>query len=112
METRGWAAAVAVLGGAAVGFVVWGVGAAPGLTGGFEGEGQDFSLLCVELPLMVFGMPALGLAVWALVAGALRWREGVAALAVVGTLALGAWGGTQWLESRTAPAVNQREGPL
>ncbi|MEV7427211.1 hypothetical protein [Streptomyces sp. NPDC091212] len=111
METRGWAAVFAVLGGATVGFVVWGLGAAPGLRGDFEGEGKDFSLLWIELPLMLFGMPALALAVWALVAGVLRWREGVAALAVVGVLVLGAWGGTQWLESRTA-TVPRQEGPL
>ncbi|MFJ1745275.1 hypothetical protein ACIOJD_03395 [Streptomyces sp. NPDC088116] len=98
--TRGWGGALAVAGGFLVGFLVWGIGAAPGLRGAFEGE-RDLSLLYAELPLTLFGMPALALGAWALAVGVLRVREGMAVLVVVGALALGAWGCAEWLDLRT-----------
>ncbi|MFJ2557735.1 MULTISPECIES: hypothetical protein [unclassified Streptomyces] len=100
--TRGWAGCLAVVGGFLAGAVVWTVGAGPGVRGGFEGE-RDLSLVYVELPLLLFGMPALALAVWALLTGVLRVREGVGALVMVGVLALAAWAGMEWLDVRTAP---------
>ncbi|MEV7870252.1 hypothetical protein AB0P17_30105 [Streptomyces sp. NPDC088124] len=106
--TRGWAGCLAVVGGFLTGAVVWVLGAAPGVRGGFEGE-RDLSLLYVELPLLLFGMPALALAAWALAAGVLRVREGLAALMMVGVLALAAWAGAEWLDVRTAPFT--RGGP-
>ncbi|MFJ2112685.1 MULTISPECIES: hypothetical protein [unclassified Streptomyces] len=107
-KTRGWAGCLAVVGGFAVGPLVWARGARAGLVR-FEGQ-TDLRLLYVELPLMLFGMPALALGAWALAVGALRLREPLAALVVVGALALGAWGCTEWLAVRTAPYV--QEGPL
>ncbi|WP_051765365.1 hypothetical protein [Streptomyces sp. NRRL F-5135] len=104
--TSGWSGALAVVGGFLTGFAVWGLGAAPGLRGTFENE-RDLSLLYVDLPLTLFGTPALALGAWALVARtrAGRGREGRAALAVVAALALAAWGGTEWLQLRTAAFV-------
>ncbi|MFJ7998130.1 hypothetical protein ACIQ7D_13435 [Streptomyces sp. NPDC096310] len=104
----GWAGCLAVVGGFLVGAAVWTAGAGPGVRGGLEGE-RDLSLVYVELPLLLFGMPALALAVWALVSGVLRAREGAAALVMVAVLALAAWAGMEWLDVRTAPFT--RGGP-
>ncbi|MGX2994986.1 hypothetical protein JNUCC64_11910 [Streptomyces sp. JNUCC 64] len=46
----------------ASGLAVWLEGAGPGVSGSFEGE-RDLSLVYAELPLMLFGVPALTLAV-------------------------------------------------
>ncbi|WP_162794020.1 hypothetical protein [Streptomyces paludis] len=74
----------------------------------FEGE-RDWSLVYVELPLLVVGMPALAMGVWALGVGGFKVREGVAAGVVVGVVALAAWGGVEWLAVRTEPFTR---GPL
>ncbi len=88
--------------GVCVGFGVWLPGARAGLGGGFEGE-RDWSLLYVELPVMVLGVPALTLASWALVRAAMGGRGGrwarvavsagtaVAALVVLGLACLAWW---------------------
>ncbi|MFF3273513.1 hypothetical protein ACFYWU_21700 [Streptomyces chrestomyceticus] len=85
-----------------MGFGVWLPGARAGLGGGFEGE-RDWSLLYVELPVMVLGVPALTLASWALVRAAMGGRGGrwarvavsagtaVAALVVLGLACLAWW---------------------
>ncbi|MFD6431363.1 hypothetical protein [Streptomyces venezuelae] len=93
---------------AAVGFTVWLHGAGPGLSGGFEGE-RDVSLLYVELPLMLFGLPATAVAAWALTNSSLRHRTGRPARAAAATAATAitvaalAWAGLTWLGSRVAP---------
>ncbi|MFW6689624.1 hypothetical protein [Streptomyces sp. MAR4 CNX-425] len=92
-----------LLAGAATGLFAWSYGAKPMLTGGFEGEGQDLSVLWVELPIMLFGVPAGAGAVWALTAAALRHRSrGALALLPVAAalLALGflAWACVGWLD--------------
>ncbi|MFE3739466.1 hypothetical protein ACFXP3_27550 [Streptomyces sp. NPDC059096] len=104
--TRGWAGCLAVVGGFLLGAAVWTAGAGPGVRGALEGE-RDLSLVYVELPLLLFGMPALALAVWALVTGVLRVREGTAALLLVVVLALAAWAGMEWLDVRTARFTSQ-----
>ncbi|MFF4227664.1 hypothetical protein [Streptomyces sp. NPDC001820] len=101
-RARGWAVCLAVVAGFCTGLFVWQSGARPGLRGGFEGE-RDWSLLFVEGPLMVFGIPALALAAWALVGGALRAPDWVAAVVVVLVLAGVGWGSMEWLEVRTEP---------
>ncbi|HZX39038.1 MAG TPA: hypothetical protein VFF37_12005 [Streptomyces sp.] len=101
-RTRGWAGCLAVVAGFCTGFFVWVSGAEPGLRGAFEGE-RDWSLLYAEGPLMVFGVPALALAAWALVGGVLRARDPVAAVVVVLVLAGAGWGCMEWLEMRTEP---------
>ncbi|MEV8284719.1 MULTISPECIES: hypothetical protein [Streptomyces] len=98
--TNGWAGCLAVVAGFVTGLAVWGVGAAPGLRGAFEGE-RDWSLLYLDGPVMIFGIPAVALGVWALVGGVLRARDGVAAVAVLLALAAVAWGCGEWLEMRT-----------
>ncbi|MFI6347398.1 hypothetical protein [Streptomyces sp. NPDC050560] len=90
---------------AVVGFCVWLRGARPGLRGSFEGE-RDLGLLYQELPCLVLGVPAVTLAVWALVGGVLRHRVGGGARAVLAggvaaaALAALAWGGHLWLGQR------------
>ncbi|MET9297123.1 hypothetical protein [Streptomyces sp. NPDC003077] len=89
--------------GASVGLGVWLRGALPGIRGGFEGE-RDLSLLYVELPLMLVGVPALTLASWALTGVALRRRVGRGARAAVSggaavvALAALAWACLAWLD--------------
>lgn len=99
-ETNGWAGCLAVVAGFVTGVVAWGVGAAPGLRGAFEGE-RDLSLLYLDGPVMIFGTPALALGVWALVGGVMRARDWMAAVAVLLVLAVVAWGCGEWLEMRT-----------
>ncbi|MEU5688707.1 hypothetical protein DEJ48_26585 [Streptomyces venezuelae] len=93
---------------AAVGFTVWLRGAGPGLSGGFEGE-RDLSLLYVELPLLVFGLPATAVVAWALTNSSLRHRTGRPARTAAATAASAitvtalAWAGLIWLDNRVAP---------
>ncbi|MDQ0941014.1 hypothetical protein [Streptomyces sp. V1I1] len=101
-RTRGWAGCLAVVAGFCTGYFVWESGAGPGARGGFEGE-RYWSLLYVEGPLMVFGVPALALAAWALVGGMLRARDSVAAVVVVLVPAGAGWGCLEWPEVRTEP---------
>ncbi|MFI8961054.1 hypothetical protein ACIGO8_02980 [Streptomyces sp. NPDC053493] len=97
---------LAVLGGFATGLVVWGIGATPALTGGFEGEGRDLGVVWLELPVMMLGIPALALGVWAL----LRRRSPLLlGLAVVATLLAAGWAGAQWLETRV-PEFGYEQG--
>lgn len=108
-EREGTAAAaagclIAVLA-AATGFGVWLYGAAPGLTGGFEGR-RDLSLLYVELPGMVAGFPLLALLTWSLTRAVMRGRGGrasrraVKAAVVAMTLLLLSWACWTWLDHR------------
>lgn len=97
---------------AVVGFGVWLHGARPGLSGGFEGE-RDWSLLYVELPLMLLGVPAVTLAARALTGSALRHRAGrtraaASAAAAVLTVTMLAWAGLTWLDSRVTPFTHTR----
>ncbi|MER5490696.1 hypothetical protein ACSMX9_19145 [Streptomyces sp. LE64] len=104
---------VAVVAGA-VGLAVWLHGAGPGIHGAFEGE-RDLSLVYGELPLMLFGVPALTLTVWWLARAALDRRAepwpAAASLAAALTAALAAlsvlaWGCLLWLEARVEPFVH------
>ncbi|GAA3391404.1 hypothetical protein [Streptomyces roseoviridis] len=97
---------LAVLGGFTTALVVWGIGATPALTGGFEGEGRDFSLVWIELPLMLLGIPALALGAWALLR---RRSSALLALAVVVTLVMAGWASEAWLRTRV-PDVRYEEG--
>ncbi|GAB3966342.1 hypothetical protein [Streptomyces sparsus] len=104
------------LAGAGTGFVTWLHGARPGLRGDFEGENRDLSLLWVELPAMVLGVPAVALAVWALTRALLgdrltpAGRATVAAVAGLTTLTLLGWACVTWLEHSTR--LPYQEGPL
>ncbi|MFD7669174.1 hypothetical protein [Streptomyces sp. NPDC059788] len=85
-----------------MGLGAWLHGARRGLGGGFEGE-RTWSLLYVELPVMLFGVPALALAIWGWARAAVRDRAGrgvralvptgaaVAALVVLGLACLAWW---------------------
>jgi hypothetical protein len=90
---------------AGIGFGVWLYGARPGLRGGFEGQ-RNGSLLYVELPCMLVGVPAITLAAWALTRVALGGRTGRGTQGVVlGTvvavvLAALAWLCLAWLAAR------------
>ena len=96
---------------ATAGFLVWRQGAEPGLSGGFEGE-RDWSLLYVELPLMLFGAPAVTLAAWRLTGSLLDRRAGSVTRAVLPaaaasvTVAALAWAGLTWLDTRVTPFVH------
>ena len=91
--------------GACVGFGVWLYGSRPGLRGGFEGE-RDWRLLYLEMPLMVFGVPALAFAAWTLTRVALRgWdsrsaRKAASGAVVVVVLSALAWACQSWLDVR------------
>ncbi|MGH3309607.1 MAG: hypothetical protein ACRDP3_03330 [Streptomyces sp.] len=86
-----------MLAGAAAGLFAWAHGARPMLHGGFEGEGQDLSVLWVELPIMVFGVPAAAGAVWALTATVLRDRTRPTRTLLPVVAALLALGGLVWV---------------
>ncbi|MFF3563653.1 hypothetical protein ACFYXS_26740 [Streptomyces sp. NPDC002574] len=91
--------------GACAGLGVWLQGARPGLQGSFE-DRRDWSLLYVELPSMLLGVPAITLAVWAVASGLLRRRAGtrartaVAGGAVAVVLAGLTWVCRAWLDIR------------
>ncbi|MER7028296.1 MULTISPECIES: hypothetical protein [Streptomyces] len=101
------AAVVAVV----VGVVLWRYGALPGLRGGFEGE-RDWSLLYVELPVMLFGFPAVTLVTWRFSRSLLSCRAGWVTRAVVPVVAVCvavvvlAWASLTWLHIRVAPFVH------
>ncbi|MFD0370298.1 hypothetical protein [Streptomyces sp. NPDC127114] len=97
---------LAVLGGFGVALVVWGLGATPALTGGFEGEGRDFGVVWLELPAMLLGIPALALGAWALFR---RRSPAVLALVVLATLLAEGWVGSLWLEVRV-PEIGYEQG--
>ncbi|MDX3071112.1 hypothetical protein ACIP98_13605 [Streptomyces sp. NPDC088354] len=90
---------------ACVGLGVWLQGARPGLQGGFE-DRRDWSLLYVELPSMLLGVPAITLAVCAVASGVLRRRAaarartalagGAAAVVLAGLT----WACRVWLDLR------------
>ncbi|GAB2804798.1 hypothetical protein [Streptomyces daliensis] len=93
---------------AVAGLGVWRYGAGPGLRGGFEGE-RDWSLLYVELPVMLLGVPAVTLAIWRLTSSLLSRRAAgrgvravVSAAAVCVTVAALAWASLAWLDARVA----------
>ncbi|MEV6795032.1 hypothetical protein AB0M87_24270 [Streptomyces sp. NPDC051320] len=91
--------------GMGVGFGVWLRGARPALQGSFEGR-RDWSLLYVELPFMLFGVPVITLAAWAVTSGLLRRRAGRSARTAASggvaavTMAALAWAGLAWLDIR------------
>lgn len=93
---------------AVVGLAVWKQGAEPGLRGSFEGE-RDWSLLYVELPLMLCGIPAVALATWRLTSHLLSHRAGTATRTLVPTAAVSvtvaalAWASLTWLDARVTP---------
>ncbi|PJE97812.1 hypothetical protein CUT44_11105 [Streptomyces carminius] len=100
--------------GAGTGLVAWTIGAERHLMGGFEGEGRDPSVLYVELPLLVLGVPAAAVAVLLLTHRVLDGRverAGVrsalsagAALAVAAALV---WGGLAWLAATEPPVYRE-----
>lgn len=91
--------------GMCVGFAVWLHGARPGLRGSFEGQ-RDWSLLYVELPVMLLAVPGITVTACAVTSGVLRRRVGrstrvAAAGGVAGvTLVLLAWVCLAWLDIR------------
>lgn len=105
VEPAGGVGCLVAVVGAGVGFGTWLRGSRPGLRGGFEGQ-RDWSLLYVELPLMLFGVPVVALTAWALTRAVLRRRvrRGVltaaSGRAAVITLAALAWMCHAWLDVR------------
>ncbi|MFE4591733.1 hypothetical protein [Streptomyces laurentii] len=97
---------LALLGGFLTGLLAWGSGAGPALAGGFEGEGRDLSVLWVQLPVLLFGTPALALVVWALLRGR---RPALLALGLAVTLIAAGWLGSEWMAT-AGPAVVYEQG--
>ncbi|MEU7022721.1 hypothetical protein ABZ990_18960 [Streptomyces sp. NPDC046203] len=97
---------LALLGGFLTGFLVWGMGAGPALAGGFEGEGRNFSVLWVQLPVLLVVTPALTLAVWALLR---RRRPALLALALAATLLAAGWLGSEWMAT-AKPRIAYEQG--
>ena len=70
--------------------------------GGFEGEGQDLSVLWTELPLTALAGAVIPSAVWLLTLRLLRGRGPhrthvlIASVCAAGALALSAWGLHTW----------------
>ncbi|MEU8709409.1 hypothetical protein [Streptomyces sp. NPDC048565] len=94
---------------AAVALAVWGSSRRTRvhMGGGFEGQGQDESVLWTELPLVLLGAGLLPMAVWLLTFRALRTlrtnvaRGNVVMIAAVAALAvtvLYAWGLYTWTD--------------
>lgn len=81
--------------GATIAPLVWAPQAATSISGGFEGQARDLSVLVVDLPLVILGGALVPLAAWGLTR---RWtgRPWAAALAAVAALALGVWGLTEF----------------
>ncbi|MGW2562049.1 hypothetical protein ACWCXB_22905 [Streptomyces sp. NPDC001514] len=81
--------------GAATAVLTWAPLARISITGGFEGQHRDLSVLYGDLPLIALGGALVPLAAWALTR---RWlgRPWIAALAAVGALGLAVWGLTAW----------------
>jgi hypothetical protein len=75
--------------------LAWAPQAAVSIDGGFEGHVRDWSVLFVDLPLIVLGGALVPLLAWAL---ANRWvhRPWVAVLVASATLAIAVWGLTEW----------------
>ncbi|MFG2224322.1 hypothetical protein [Streptomyces sp. NPDC048644] len=90
---------------AGTGFQAWLHGARPGLRGAFEGE-RDLSLLYVELPCMLLGLPALTLLSWTAARSAVGARPGrgvrgaVSGAVVLLTLGALTWACRAWLAHR------------
>ncbi|KAF4408235.1 hypothetical protein [Streptomyces lycii] len=98
------------------GLGAWLSGSGAHLRGGFEGEGRDLSVLYIELPLMVLGIPAAALAASLLAGAALggragrRGRAAASGLAALVVAAVLTWVCAGWLDA-TSP-VRPQEGLL
>ncbi|WP_016906479.1 hypothetical protein [Streptomyces xiaopingdaonensis] len=94
----------------AAGLGVWLHGAGPGVRGSFEGQ-RDWSLLYLELPLLLLALPALTVTAWGLTGAALRDRAELPARTAASaatsalTLALLSWAGLAWLDGRVGGAL-------
>ncbi|WP_320777231.1 hypothetical protein [Streptomyces sp. CRN 30] len=94
-ETRGGVGCLLAGAGAVAAVLAWAPLAADNVTGGFEGQHRDLSVLWVDLPLVLLGGALLPVLVW----GALLRTAGrpwIALLGAVASLALGVWGLTAW----------------
>ncbi|MBD0737164.1 hypothetical protein [Streptomyces sp. CBMA29] len=90
---------------AATAFGVWLRTARPGLRGAFEGQ-RDWTLLYLDLPCMLIGVPAITLLVWASTRRALGARVArtprtlLSAVTATAALLLLAWLCLIWLDTR------------
>ncbi|MEU3898709.1 hypothetical protein [Streptomyces sp. NPDC045251] len=74
----------------------WAPNARVSVTGGFEQQHRDLSVLYVDLPLVAFGGALVPAVAWLLGLRLLGGRAWAAALVAVAALGLGVWGLTAW----------------
>ncbi|MFI8947540.1 hypothetical protein ACIGO6_13595 [Streptomyces sp. NPDC053750] len=94
-RTRGCAGCLAGVIGASTALLTWAPLARVSVTGGFEQEHRDLSVLYVDLPLVALGGALVPVVAWTL-GLRLLGRPWAAALVAVAALGLGVWGLTAW----------------
>ncbi|WP_345590763.1 hypothetical protein [Streptomyces marokkonensis] len=95
-RTRGCAGClVAGVAGATTALLAWAPLARVSVTGGFEDQHRDLSVLYVDLPLVALGGALVPAVAWMLGLRLLD-RAWAAALVAVAALGLGVWGLTAW----------------
>ncbi|MER7086031.1 MULTISPECIES: hypothetical protein [Streptomyces] len=96
-RTRGCAGCLAAgVVGAPAALLAWAPNARVSVTGGFEQQHRDLSVLFVDLPLVAFGGALVPALAWLLGLRVLGGRAWAAALVAVAALVLGVWGLTSW----------------
>ncbi|MDG9694140.1 hypothetical protein ACH4NS_07905 [Streptomyces mutabilis] len=96
-RTRGCAGCLAAgVVGAVTALIAWAPLARVSVTGGFEQQHRDLSVLYVDLPLVALGGALVPAVAWALGLRLLGGRAWAAALVAVAALGVGVWGLTSW----------------
>ncbi|MET9773467.1 hypothetical protein ABZ023_04255 [Streptomyces sp. NPDC006367] len=95
-RARGCVGCLAALAGASTALVAWAPLARVSVTGGFEHQHRDLSVLYVDLPLVALGGALVPVVAWTLGLRLLGGRAWAAALVAVAALGLAVWGLTAW----------------
>lgn len=82
--------------GASTALLTWAPLARVSVTGGFEQQHRDLSVLYVDLPLVALGGALVPAVVWTLGLRLLGGRAWAAALVAVAALGFGVWGLSAW----------------
>ncbi|WP_345619483.1 hypothetical protein [Streptomyces ziwulingensis] len=92
--------------GAVIAVLAWAPLARVNVTGGFEGQHRDLSVLYLDFPLIALGGALLPVVAWR--AGlTVVGRPWAAVLGAVAALALGVWGLTAWWEPSGPPVFRE-----